>query len=262
MGTLCQGDSLYISPSVCLHLQHARIVIITSIRTTRMTPMTTSLWRSDSSLPALLASARSDSLSALPLLSLLSSLSFPSSIFSPHDKLLHFYTDTHLALFYQVTESDKTRSGSTAAAHGGCTQVSEFRLLVTPTPLFPFVSCFYFKPHRGSRLCNLEAPPCPFFSTILEISALITWAVIFLYILLALSPQPNLFFSGLSVPLSLKVLVCYFLQQECDFLSSCLLPSCDSPIFMSSLSPLLCLSICFPFVFHLIYPLVFAMGSH
>lgn len=39
--------------------QPARIVTITSIRTTRTTPMTTSLWRSDSSPPARLASARS-----------------------------------------------------------------------------------------------------------------------------------------------------------------------------------------------------------
>ena len=40
--------------------QPARIVITTSTRTTRMTPMTTSRWRSGSSPPAHLASARSD----------------------------------------------------------------------------------------------------------------------------------------------------------------------------------------------------------
>lgn len=48
------------SPSHSLPCQPVQIVIITSIRTTRMTPMTMSRWRSGSFLPALLASARSD----------------------------------------------------------------------------------------------------------------------------------------------------------------------------------------------------------
>lgn len=67
---LCCPDSSYVIS--CLHLclplgQPVRIVITTSIHTTRMTPMTTSQWRSGSFLPAPLASARSLSFSSICL---------------------------------------------------------------------------------------------------------------------------------------------------------------------------------------------------
>lgn len=65
--------------SLVLPPQPAQIVIITSTRTTRTTPMTTSLWRSDSSRPAPLASARF----GFPLAAPSSLFLSPDSLFSP-----------------------------------------------------------------------------------------------------------------------------------------------------------------------------------